>query len=196
MCTGKSVHESPTYWGGSWCQWDRGQQLGSGLQRAVCGSLQEKTRQRHQKTSMRNTAKQETLNLTTAIKKTQALKGLITEGKGVVFSCGSRKEEGHQSFTPFLTHYINTHYQSTLFRQSSKQFNCGGLTVVFLCSHQWHNCKSTEAKTLQQAASGFQWIRRVKFSLKGFIKEYDSRVISTKAQIFDIFKPAVVYLWT
>lgn len=33
------------------------------------------------------------------------------------------------------------------------------------------------------------------FSFQGFEKS-DSRVISTKAQIFDIFKPAGVYLWT
>lgn len=98
--------------------------------------------------------------------------------------------------SPLLTNYINTNYQSSLFGKRSEQFNCGGLTAVFLCSHQWHNCKSSEGETLPQAASGLQWIKKKYiFSFKG-LEEWDSRVISTKAQIFDIFKPAAVYLWT
>lgn len=70
--------------------------------------------------------------------------------------------------SPLLTNYINTNYQSSLFGKRSEQFNCGGLTAVFLCSHQWHNCKSSEGETLPQAASGLQWIKKnIYFHLRG-----------------------------
>lgn len=150
----KNVHKSPTYWGGSWCQWDRGQQLGSGLQHAVCGSLQEK-----KKRDIKDIRK-----VQNAIKKKKSfsLKGLITEGKGVVFSCGSRKEEGHESVTTFDP--IQIINQPCL----GKGLRVGGLTALFFCSHHWHNCKSSEGEALPQAASGFQQIKKDdRFNLRG-----------------------------